>query len=359
MTDLRIGIVCPYSLSLPGGVQGQVLSLARALRGMGHTTRVIAPCDGPPPDASVIPVGVSVPFAANGSVAPIAPDPAAAVRTLRAVRDHELEVLHLHEPLVPGPCLTSLLARPVPLVGTFHAAGGFPLYRLTGPVLRRVVGRLDIRCAVSDEAAELATTTVGGTYERVFNGIDVERFADATPWPSERPTVFFVGRHEPRKGLRTLIDAMAHLGDDIELWVGGEGPETKELRALAGDDERIIWLGRLDDGELARRLRGADVFCAPSTGGESFGIVLLEAMAAGTPIVAGDNPGYRRVASDGTQAVLVEPEDSRGLADALREVLSDGSRAEALVAAGRARAAEFAMERLAEIYVDLYQRART
>jgi phosphatidylinositol alpha-mannosyltransferase len=141
--------------------------------------------------------------------------------------------------------------------------------------------------------------------------------------------------------------------------VGGEGPETKELRALAGDDERIIWLGRLDDGELARRLRGADVFCAPSTGGESFGIVLLEAMAAGTPIVAGDNPGYRRVASDGTQAVLVEPEDSRGLADALREVLSDGSRAEALVAAGRARAAEFAMERLAEIYVDLYQRART
>src|SRR5688572_27830384 len=168
---MRIGLVCPYSLTLPGGVQGQVLGLARALRAQGHEVRVLEPCDGPPPDAGVTPLGKSVPFAANGSIAPIAPDPACALRTFRVLRDEDFDVLHLHEPLVPGPCMWSGLLKPAPIVATFHAAGVSAAYRFGGFLLKIITRRLDVRCAVSDDAVELAWKYFGGTYERVFNGI--------------------------------------------------------------------------------------------------------------------------------------------------------------------------------------------
>jgi phosphatidylinositol alpha-mannosyltransferase len=352
---MRIGLICPYSLSVPGGVQGQVLGLARALRSMGHEARVLGPCDGAPPDAGVTPLGRSIPTAANGSVAPIAPDPSCQLRTIRALRDEAFDVLHLHEPLVPGPCMTSILFRNAPLLGTFHAAGGSAAYRYLNIGVRLLAARLDHRAAVSEDARKMAHDALGGEYELLFNGIEVDRFAKALPWPTLAPTIFFVGRHEPRKGLTVLLDAMQRLPADVRLWVAGDGPETGALQARHAGDPRIEWLGRIDDAEKASRLRGANVFCAPSLRGESFGVVLLEGMAAQTPVVASDLPGYHNVARSGADALLVPPGDADALARALRTILDNPSCAASLVASGQQRAEEFSMENLATRYVTMYE----
>jgi phosphatidylinositol alpha-mannosyltransferase len=352
---MRIGLICPYSLTIPGGVQGQVLGLARALRRFGHDARVLGPCDGPPPDAGVTPLGNSLPTAANGSIAPIAPDVPAQLRTIRALRDEAFDVVHLHEPMCPGPTQTALLFKSQPLVGTFHAAGGSAAYRWLEPLVRWGAERLDIRCAVSDDAEAMARETLGGEYERVFNGVEVDAFAKADPFPTDGPTIFFLGRHEPRKGLRVLLDALARLPTNVRLWIGSDGPETAELRAGVAGDPRIQWLGRISDHERARRLRGADVFCAPSLGGESFGVVLLEAMAAGTAVVASDLSGYSKVARADRDALLVPPGEPVALADALARVLQERSLRDRLVASGEVRASEFSMERLAEVYLRMYR----
>jgi phosphatidyl-myo-inositol alpha-mannosyltransferase len=350
---MKVAVICPYSLSRPGGVQGQVLALGRALRELGASARVIGPCDGPPPEAAVVSVGSSIPLAANGSVAPLAPDPPAIARTLSVLAAEAFDVLHLHEPLVPGPTLTSLLAGRAPTVGTFHAAGRVPAYIYMRPAVRAVARRLGLRTAVSAQARELAERWLGGACQVVPNGVEVGRFAKADPWPAERPAILFVGRHEPRKGLDVLLEAFAGLEGDAVLWVVGEGPETGRLRASAPPG--VEWLGRVSEHELARRLRGAAVFCAPSLHGESFGVVLLEAMAAGAPVVAANIEGYRDVARDGREAVLVEPGDAAGLRAALDRVLADRDVAAELVEAGAARAAGFSMERLAERYLALYE----
>ncbi|MEA3020130.1 MAG: phosphatidyl-myo-inositol alpha-mannosyltransferase [Actinomycetota bacterium] len=355
---MRIGLVCPYSLTIPGGVQGQVLGLARALRGHGHEVRVLGPCDGPPPDAGVTSLGKSVPLAANGSIAPIAPDVSCALRTIRVLRDEAFDVVHLHEPLVPGPCMTTALMKPAPLIATFHAAGASAAYRIGGFALKILTNRLDLRCAVSEDAVALVGHYFGGEYEPVFNGIEVDRFAKASPLPEceEGPTVLFVGRHEERKGLAVLLDALDRLPTGSRIWVGGEGPQTNELRARVAGDPRVEWLGRIDDEEKCRRLRSADVFCAPSLHGESFGVVLLEAMAAGVPIVASDLPGYAKVGRQGREALLVTPGDACMLGDALARVLTDASLARSLVEGGRARADELSMDHLAELYLEKYTR---
>jgi phosphatidylinositol alpha-mannosyltransferase len=354
---VRIGLVCPYSLTVPGGVQGQVLGLARALRAHGHEVRVLGPCDGPPPDAGVTPLGKSVPLAANGSIAPIAPDVSCALRTFRVLRDEAFDVLHLHEPLVPGPCLWSGLIRSAPIVATFHAAGVSAPYRFLSGALKIVTNRIDIRCAVSEDAVELAGKYFGGIFEVVFNGIEVDRFAKATPHErDERPVVFFCSRHEERKGLAVLLDALDGLPADARIWVGSDGPQTAELQAKVADDPRVEWLGRLEEDEKMARLRAADVFVAPSIKGESFGIVLLEAMAAGTPVVASDLPGYAKVGRQGKEAVLVSPGDAPALGAAITRVLGDAALASRLVECGRQRADELSMDRLADIYVEKYQR---
>jgi phosphatidylinositol alpha-mannosyltransferase len=356
---MRVVLVCPYSLSLPGGVQGQVLGLARTLRQRGISAKVLGPCDGPPPEAGVISVGPSVSLSANGSVAPLAPDPPAIRRTLEVLAAEQPDVLHLHEPLVPGPALTALLAGSVPAVGTFHASGRVPAYVWLRPAVRAVARCIGLRTAVSPEARALAERWLGGACHVLPNGVEVERFAKADPWPPpETPggsgrAILFVGRHEPRKGLDVLLKAFGNLDTDAVLWVAGEGPQTAALAASAPSN--VEWLGRISDEELARRLRTAAVFCAPSLHGESFGVVLLEAMAAGTPVVAADIPGYRDVARDGREAVLVPAGDAAALTGALRRVLDDPTLSARLVEAGTARAAGFSMERLAARYADLYE----
>lgn len=356
---MRIGLVCPYSISIPGGVQEQVLGLARSLRAKGHPTRVLAPSDGPPPDGWVTPLGNSIPTAANGSVAPIAPDPSAQLRLIRAVRDEGFDVLHLHEPMVPGACMTSCFVKPAPLVGTFHAAGNNASYQYLNPALRWLASRLDVRAVVSAEAEALAVEQLGGTYERLFNGIEIDRFASAEPWAADAPTIFFLGRHEPRKGLEVLLAALPGLPSDIRVWIGSDGPDTERLRLAHAGDPRVEWLGRLTDDEKRRRLRAADVFCAPSLRGESFGVVLLEAMAAGAAIVASDLSGYRLVARPDLDGLLVPPGDVDALGAALRRLLGDADLRRRLVASGRARAEEFSMDLLADRYLALYEQVGT
>ena len=353
---MRVLMTCPYSLSRPGGVQGQVMGLARELRRLGVDVRIIAPCDGPPPAPGIISVGPSVEWENNGSIAPIATGGAMARRTIAAIRSHDPQIVHLHEPLVPGPSLSALLGFQGPMVGTFHISGEVPHLWLR-PALRSVMTRLDVRVAVSEAACTTATTNYEGDYEVLWNGIDVARFAQATPCPSFVPAVLFVGRHESRKGLGVLLSAWSDVQRSATLWVVGSGPETEELksRQVGG----VEWLGRLDDDSLAARMSGATIFCAPSLGGESFGVVLLEAMAAGTTVVASGIGGYTDVARDGHEAVLVPPTDPEALREALRRVLDDPVQRSKLVTAGRARAESFSMERLARSYRDLYDQVLT
>jgi phosphatidylinositol alpha-mannosyltransferase len=354
---MRIGIISPYSLSLPGGVQAQVLALARALRDKGHHARVLGPCDGPPPDSSVTPLGNSIPTAANGSVAPIAPDPSAQLRTIRALRDEEFDVVHLHEPMAPGPTMTAMVFKESPLVGTFHAAGASQAYVWLNPVVRWLRRRLDVCTAVSEDARAMAQKALGGEYLVLFNGIEIDRIDRTAPIEANDPTIFFVGRHEPRKGLEVLLHAMALLPANVRLWIAGDGPDTARLTSTVAGDPRIEWLGRISDEEKFARLRGATVFCAPSLHGESFGVVLLEAMAAHTPIVASNLHGYANVARAGRDAVLVEPDDTVALAAALSSVLGDDDFASRLVASGIERAAGYSMTALADLYLDLYVEA--
>jgi len=356
---VRIGMVCPYSISVPGGVQEQVLGLSRSLRAKGHPTRILAPSDGPPPDGWVTPLGNSIPTAANGSVAPIAPDPSAQLRLIRAVRDEGFDVLHLHEPMVPGACMTAALLKPTPLVGTFHAAGTSASYEYLGPALRWLAGRLDVRVVVSAEAQALAEEHIGGTYEHLFNGIEIPRFAQAEPWPTEGRTIFFLGRHEPRKGLDVLLAALPLLPADVTVWIGSDGPDTERLRVRHAGDPRLHWLGRLSDEEKRRRLRAADIFCAPSLRGESFGVVLLEAMAAGAAIVASDLSGYRLVARPDQDGLLVPPGDAEALAGALNRILDEPALRARLVATAAGRAETFSMDQLADHYLRLYEQVCT
>jgi phosphatidylinositol alpha-mannosyltransferase len=349
-------MTCPYSLSRPGGVQGQVLGLARELRRLGIDVRVLAPCDGPPPEPGVVCVGPTVEWNSNGSVAPIAPGRATARRTAEALRTIEPDVVHLHEPAVPGPCLSSLIGFDGPMVATFHASGEL-LHQWSRPALRSLMNRVRYRVVVSESAKDTALANWTGDDEQyvvLWNGIEVDKWATAEPAPSTRPAVLFVGRHEPRKGLEVVLDAWPKLATPAVLWVAGTGPQTDELRARRVPN--VEWLGSIPDPELHERMRGASVFCAPSLRGESFGVVLLEAMAAGTPNVASAIEGYQNVARHGVEALLVPPGDAGALRDALDRLLTDDELRTRLVAGGRARAAAFSMAKRAEGYIDLYER---
>jgi len=353
---VRIGLVCPYSLSIPGGVQGQVLALARSLRRRGHEALVLAPCDGPPPEVFVVPLGSSIPTAANGSVAPIAPDIPAQLRTMRALWDENFDVVHLHEPLAPGPTVTAALLKTAPLVGTFHAAGEQPAYQKLSGLATWFGNRLDARVAVSEDARLMVADVMPKDVRILFNGIEGERFRNAEPWPTVAPTIFFLGRHEPRKGLEVLLRAVSELPENTQIWVGGTGPQTADLQHRY-PDKRVSWLGRISDQERERRMRAATIFCAPSLGGESFGIILLEAMAAQTTVVASAISGYSQVATSphGLAAELVEPGNSAALAATLNKLLADPKLGVSLQTAATLRAKEFDLELLCDKYLEIYE----
>ncbi len=352
---LRIGMVCPYSLSIPGGVQEQAMGLARELRRMGYEVRVLGPCDGPPPATFVSPLGNSLPTASNGSIVPIAPDPIAQFRTMRLLRDEEFDVIHLHEPLAPGATQTTLFLHPAPLVGTFHAAGESNGYKLLDRPLRMLADNLTHRVVVSKDAQALVQGSIGGEYEVLFNGVELHRYRGAATTALPGRTVFFCGRHEERKGLDVLLAAFKLLPTDVRVLIGSDGPDTRRLQELAGAEERIVWLGRLSDDDKIAYLKGASMFCAPSLRGESFGVVLIEAMAAGTPVVASALDGYRNVATDEVDSLLCEPGDVQALAAAIGRILDEPGLAERLRVAGSRRADDFSMTTLARRYAEIYE----
>ncbi len=360
MDRLKIAMVSPYDLEVPGGVQGQVRGLAAALGDLGHWVRVLAP--GPPAarvGAGVLTLGRSVGLRANGSVAPVSISPLAAARAAREVRRESYDLVHLHEPLAPALNYGLLLAARQPIVGTFHRNGPSLWYRALAPLARPALARLAVCCAVSESARDNVAALVDGEIEVMFNGIDLERFGPPGGARSGPPTVLFVGRHEPRKGLSVLLSAFERLAPPARLWVAGAGPETAALRRRHPPSDRVVWLGPITDEEKVSRLADADVFCAPSLGGESFGLVLLEAMAAGVALVATDIDGYRAVAAG--HARLVPPGEPAALADALADALASarvgtgGSSPEALGTA-RHHAEGWSMAELARRYVEVYER---
>jgi len=353
---LRIAMVSPYSVSVPGGVQSQVLGLAREMRRLGHEVRVLAPCDGPPPESFVTPLGNSLPTAANGSIAALAPDPSAALRTIRALNDEAFDVIHLHEPLVPGPTVTALLMRMAPTVGTFHAAGDSTSYRVLNRTARWAANHIDVRVAVSEQARELAARYLDGDYQVLFNGIEVSRYRRPDIERVKQPTIFFCGRYEPRKGLEVLLEALKSVPQDVRLWVASDGPGIDVLRNRYASDDRIDWLGRITEDDKIKRLASCTVFCAPSLHSESFGIVLLEAMAAQAPLVASALDGYCNVATHDLDALLVPPGDAVLLADALNQILTDTSLTQRLIEGGSRRAEYFSMQVLAQKYLAIYRR---
>jgi phosphatidylinositol alpha-mannosyltransferase len=369
---VKIAMLSPYSLSRPGGVQGQVLGLSRALRAMGHDVTVIGPddedlADGVAAHASssdVFVVGSPTGLRSNGSVAPVTISPLAAARAERFVRKGGFDVLHLHEPLAPLAPYGFVLTAPVPMVGTYHRAGISRWVPVFKPLAKLANSRLQVRVAVSEAARATGEQSGGGHFEVLFNGVDVERFGSATPTrdPEGRPTVLFLGRHEERKGLSVLLDAFAELDRPAVLWVIGSGPASEVQRRRHPESDRVKWLGRLSDDQVASRLAGADVLCAPSLRGESFGVVLLEGMAARCAVVASDLEGYASAA--GGLAELVEPGNVTALARALGVALADAVQGEGRsstesLKAGEAHAENWSMQTLATRYVDLYHQAIT
>jgi phosphatidylinositol alpha-mannosyltransferase len=345
------------------------MGLSRVLAGRGHEVTVFAPLDeiaDAPDGIDLMVSGRSVPVPANGSRAPVSLSPMAAARGVKALRRGRFDVVHVHEPFAPGLPYGLLVAPGIPpVVATFHRSGASVFYSLLGPVARLAARRFAVRCAVSEAARRTAAEAIGGEYQVLFNGVEVDRFRDADPWPKEGPTVLFLGRHEERKGLGVLLDAWRSMATSTggtetgaggaSLWIAGDGPETQSLKHEWPESAEVHWLGVLTEEEKVRRLAAADVLCAPSLGGESFGMVLLEAMAANTLVVASDIDGYRDVA--GGDAVLVPPGDPRALAQALASTLVVGDRGDprpARLAAASVRAEQRSMNRLAERYETLY-----
>ncbi|MFP5021480.1 glycosyltransferase family 4 protein [Pseudonocardia phyllosphaerae] len=358
---MRVGMVCPYSLDVPGGVQRHVLDLARALRARGAVVHVLAPATGPTATTdSVTSTGRALGVPYNGSVARVTFGPVTWRRVRRWLATHEFDVLHLHEPTTASVSALALLAARGPVVATFHTAT--PRSRALvafGGVLRPLMEKVTARIAVSDTARRVQVEHLGGDATEIPNGVDVPAFADGPRLHRPGRTVGFVGRFdEPRKGAAVLLDALRRLPPDVRLLVVGPGDARALLRA-AGPDlaPRVDVLGAVDEPTKAAALRSADVFCAPHRGGESFGMVLTEAMAAGTPVVASDIESFRAVLGDPPAGVLVPPGDPGALAAALGRVLGDDRERAALRTAGRARAACFDWPVVADAVLQVYRAA--
>jgi phosphatidyl-myo-inositol alpha-mannosyltransferase len=331
---MRIGMVCPYSFDVPGGVQSHVLQLAEVMHGRGHQVSVLAPTssDG---HASlpeyVVSGGKAVPIPYNGSVARLRFGPATHRMVKRWLADGDFDVLHLHEPNAPSLSMLALNIAEGPIVATFHTSTTKSLtLSVFEPFLRPMHEKIVGRIAVSDLARRWQMEALGSDAVEIPNGVDVASFASASPmdgYPRPGKSILFLGRYdESRKGMAVLLGALPRLVErfeEIEILIVGRGDED-ELRESAGTlAGHLRFLGQVDDAEKASALRSADVYCAPNTGGESFGIVLVEAMAAGTAVVASDLDAFRRVLVDGTAGRLVPVDDSEGLADGLIEVLEN------------------------------------
>ena len=363
---LRIGIVTPYGYPLPGGVNEHVRYTYEAMRRLGHDVWVITSAYGrqhPQLEGRIIRLGYGFAVPANGSVGRVTVSLRFKQKAQQILRRMNFEVLHFHESFVPFLSPTFLDASETVNVATFHAFGGFsPSYWVGAKVTGHLHSKLHGRIAVSGAARHFINRYFPGDYEIIPNGVDLDRFADAEPYEALRDVtlnILFVSRLEERKGLIHLLKAYHRLRKrhvDARLLVAGAGPKMREYRRFIGlrGIRDVEFLGRISDDEKARYFASADIFCAPATGQESFGIVLLEAMAAGVPIIASDIHGYKRVVERNVQGILVEPKNPRALAAALYALARDPDLRHELGEAGRRRAPEFSWDRVTEQIVDFY-----
>jgi phosphatidylinositol alpha-mannosyltransferase len=361
---VRIALTCPYDWGAPGGVQVHVAQLASHLRRRGHETLILAPGRTTEADEGVAIVGRPLPIRYQGTVAPIALSPKAIRRVRATLRSFRPDVVHAHEPLTPSISMFATLAAQVPVVATFHAhAERSRLLTVAAPILRPVWRRLSVRLAVSDAAARFVGARFEGDIRIIPNGVDVDAFAGAHPADGLPPgrRMLWVGRLDPQKGFPVAVMAFGVLAPDfpeLSFVVAGDGRDRGAAGSLAVQARRrLVMLGAVPNDVLPLYHAAADVFVAPALGQESFGIVLVEAMAAGVPVVASDIAGYREVVRPDVDGLLVRPGDAQALAMAVRRVLTDPPLAERLVAAGKARAERYAWPAVADQIEDAYSEA--
>jgi phosphatidyl-myo-inositol alpha-mannosyltransferase len=364
---VRIGIVCPYSFDIPGGVQYHVRDLAEVFLAQGHHVSVLAPAV----ERAVLPAymtsaGRAVPVRFNGSVARLNIGPMAAARVSKWVETGEFDLIHLHEPITPSVAILALWAAEGPIVATFHSSTlRSRAYQAAYPIVRPSLEKITARIAVSEDARRTVTTHLGGDAVVIPNGVFVHRFDRAEPraaWlgTTERPTVAFLGRmEEPRKGMPVLAAALPSVLDSVpglRVLVAGPGDPREVTAGVAPEVAAACeFLGPVSDEDKARLLASVDLYVAPNTGGESFGIILIEAMSAGAPVLASDLPAFVRVLDGGAAGATFVNEDSRDLARQLVELIRDPERRRELARRGRRRADVFDWSVVASDVMAVYE----
>ncbi len=362
---MRIGIVCPYTWEVPGGVREHVSGLAEALMDLGHEVSVIAPADEDailPP--YVVPAGRAVPVPYNGSIARLSFGFLSASRVRRWLKDGDFDVLHVHEPAAPSLSLLACWVADGPIVATMHAA--MPRSRAlhaAQPILASALEKISGRIAVAEAARNTLVEHLGGDAVLIPNGVNVSKYEKAEPlpgFPGTGGTLGFLGRmDEPRKGLDILLAAFALMAPErpqLRLLIAGRGDADEALAQVpAAYQDRVVLLGQVSDADRVRMLHSVDVFCAPNTGGESFGYVLVEAMASGAPIVASDIDAFRQVLRGGEAGELFAVGSPTGLAEAAGRLLDDPARRATLAAAATAAVREFDWSVIARDVVRVYE----
>jgi phosphatidyl-myo-inositol alpha-mannosyltransferase len=374
MKPLKIAIVTQAYHPVVGGVTAHVDATARSLRSRGHEATVITshfPGQARAPEPGVRRIGKSVAIRFNGAENHVTVGFGLKRELMAIFEAHRFDLIHVHCPLSPVLPLLALHVARQPVVGTFHSAmSSDRLFRIFRGHLLPYFRRIDRPLAVSDTARGYVARTFPGPIEVVPNGVDVERFRPGLPrlerYRDGAPTILFVGRHDPRKGLPELVRACARLAEErlpFRLVVVGDGALRRrvERMAMGALGDHVRFEGRVEHVDLPRYYASADVFCSPARGGESFGMVLVEAMAAGVPVVASDLPGYRTVLTDGAEGITVPPRNPEALAGALRRLLLDRDLRRRMGARGVQTAARFAwpgvVGRLEEIYNSLLETA--
>jgi phosphatidyl-myo-inositol alpha-mannosyltransferase len=372
---MRIALVSPYSWTYQGGVNRHVEALAEQFMSQGDHVRVLAPWDPPgflsrrlhrsQPELReapeyLIPLGRTVGYGANGAVSNLSSFPEGPISLRRELRAGNYDVVHVHEPLAPLVGWDAMTFRGAPVVGTFHAYStkAFPNHLATLLGARRRLNQLSARIAVSEAAAWTGRRWFGGDYVIVPNGVDVEATPKGPKPPSDELRLLFVGRAEERKGLPVLLSAFQALVEHVPSRLTVIGADPEDLSSLISDPDvlsHIDVLGKVSDSVLWRQLGDADLLCAPSLAGESFGMVLTEAFAAGTPVIASKIAGYRDVVTDGVDGVLVPPADPQALAEELQLLAHEPERLVAMGEAGRRSAERYAWPRVADQVKKVYE----
>jgi len=362
---MKIGLVCPYIYPESGGVAQHVRFLYENLRVRGHDVRILTASHGPQraSEGDILRIGVGFSMPANGSMGTLTFSPRYIGQVRELLARERFDLLHFHEPFVPFLSLFLLRESRSVNVATFHAYAGFsPSYELGSRVMGGYAARLHGRIAVSAAARHFIDRFFPGDYKVIPNGVDVPRFAGAVPiarWQDGVPNVLFVGRLEPRKGVLDLLKAhriLRKTGSGNRLLIVGSGPQEREARRYVATRglQEVEFLGRVSDAVKAQLFRTVDVYASPATGGESFGIVLLEAMAAGAPIVASDIHGYKGVVRRDREGLLVPPHEPKELAEAIARLLGDPDLRAEMSTAGRLRAEQFSWPRVAARVEDYY-----